>query len=396
MPHALIITAVALLAAPTSPVAAAPEAPPVKLLPDVPSVVALAAGDLNGDGKCDLAVCEAMLSKTPDRKPQVFRLHLLFQKNGVFAMPPDKSIDLPACPSGLAVGDFDKDGRNDVAVGLRGIRAIALFLGSEGFANERRSQYNNDSGAGGLSAGRVNTVGRADFLTGAAWRQWQGEDRFAVAYFAGPERNDNWRSTLADLDGNGMDDVIFTTYWSGKLATPANNRIRIYYGPFLKMFILQPTDAAEVVTLNSPFMDSDKQVLGQVMVGDLNGDDQPDLVVPASGQTLIYFQNSPTGFSNNANPSLVLKNATPLLVTDLDGDKLCDVAFRSANGTGIALWHQRKDKPLTGHCLEECRSIALPREIAAVAAGDMDGDGRQEIVAALTGGGLAIVSLPRP
>ncbi len=355
----------------------------------------IAVGDLNGDGRADIALVEAPPTKPQTSTPE-FRLHLLYQKDGKFAMPADKTIVLGATmPSGLVVRDFDGDGRNDLAVGLRVERSLALFLGSERFEKEHRSRYGNDTGAGGLSTGRVNKRGLADILTGAAWRQWQGGDRFGEAYFAGPQRNDNWRSTLADMDRNGTDDVIFTTYSSGKLDVPSNNRVRIYYGPFLKMQILQPADAAQVVTLNSPFMDSDKPLLGQVMAGDLNDDSQLDLVVPAAGQTLVYLQNSPTGFSENANPTVILKDAMSLLVTDLNGDKLCDMAFLPTDEASIALWYQQKDKPLTATSLAACTRVAIPKMTGVVASGDLDGDGRPEIIAAQTGGGLAILSLPR-
>jgi hypothetical protein len=368
---------------------------PIVTIPDAPPAMFIAVGDLNGDGRADIALVEAPPTKPPTSTP-AFRLHLLYQKDGKFAMPADKVIVLGATmPSGLAIGDFDGDGRNDLAVGLRGERSLSLFLGSERFEKEHRSRYGNDTGAGSLSTGRVNKTGLADFLTGAAWRQWRGNDRFGEAYFAGPERNDNWRSTLADIDRDGTDDVIFTTYWSGKLDKPANNRIRIYYGPFLRMFILGPADAAQVVTLNSPFMASDQPLLGQVMAGDLNDDSQPDLVVQAPGQTLIYFQNSPTGFSDNANPSLIVKDATPRLVTDINGDSLCDVVFLPTNEASFALWYQQKGKPLTADSLAECPRIAIPKVTGVVASGDLDGDGRPEIIAAQTGGGLAILSLPR-
>jgi hypothetical protein len=369
---------------------------PIVTIPDAPSAMIIAVGDLNGDGRADIALVEAPPTKPPTSTP-AFRLHLLYQKSGKFAMPADKIIALGATmPSGLAIGDFDGDGRNDLAVGLRVERSLSLFLGSERFEKEHRSRYGNDTGGGSLSIGRVNKTGLADFLTGAAWRQWQGNDRFGEAYFAGPERNDNWRSTLADMDRNGTDDVIFTTYSSGKLDVPSNNRIRLYFGPFLKMQILQPADAAQVVTLNSPFMDSDKPLLGQVMAGDLNGDSQLDLVMPAAGQTLVYLQNSPTGFTENANPTVILKDAMPLLVTDLNGDKLCDVAFHPTNESSIALWYQQKDKPLTADSLAACPLISILRMTGVVASGDLDGDGRQEIIAAQTRGGLAIITLSRP
>jgi hypothetical protein len=369
---------------------------PIVTIPDAPPAMFIAVGDLNGDGRADIALVEALPTKPPTSTP-AFRLHLLYQRDGKFAMPADKIIALGAtAPSGLAISDFDGDGRNDLAVGLRVERSLSLFLGSERFEKEHRSRYGNDSGGGSLALGRVNKTGLADFLTGAAWRQWQGDDRFGEAYFAGPERNDNWRSTLADMDRNGTDDVIFTTYSSGKLDVPSNNRVRIYFGPFLKMQILQPADAAQVVTLNSPYMASDKPLLGQVMTGDLNDDSQLDLVVPAAGQTLVYFQNSPTGFTENANPTFVIKDATPLLVTDLNGDKLCDVAFRPANESSIALWYQQKDKHLTADSLAACPHIAIPKMTGVVAYGDLDGDGRPKIIVAQTAGGLAILSLPRP
>ncbi|MFM7605753.1 MAG: FG-GAP repeat domain-containing protein [Prosthecobacter sp.] len=363
---------------------------------DTPEAIAIAVGDLNGDGRLDLAFIEAP-AKTSQTNAPVFRLHLLIQKNGKFSMPADQTIVLGATvPSGLVIRDFDADGRNDIAVGLRTERSLVLYLGSERLEKEHRSRYTNDSGAGGLSIGRVNRSGLADFLTGAAWRQWQGNDRFGEAFFAGPEWNDNWQSTLADMDRDGLDDIVFTTYRSGKLTAPTNNRIRIYYGPFLKMLVLGPSDASQVVTLNSPFMNTESPVLGQVMVGDLNDDSQLDLVVPARDQTLVYLQNSPTGFSENANPTFVIKEATPLLVTDLNGDKLCDVAFLAANRSGVAVWYQQKGKSLTDKTLAECPRIAIPKMTGVVASGDLDGDARPEIIAAQKGGGLAIVSLPRP
>ena len=360
---------------------------------DVPAATAIASGDLNGDGRADIALIEAPPAGLP-QKPSSFFLHLFFQKQGAFTAPADKVIALGAAsPSGLAIGDFDGDGRNDIAVGLRAERSLVLFPGSHGFEKSHRSRYVNDSGAGGLSFGRINKNGLMDFLSGAAWRQWQGGDRFGEAFFAGPKFNDHWRSSLADMDRDASPDVIFTTYVSGKSGTPSNNRIRICYGPFLKMGILHPTDAAQVVTLNSPFAGQESPILGKILVGDLNSDDQNDLVVPAAGQTLVYLQNSPTGFSENANPSLVFEGATPLLVTDLNGDGLCDMAFFPRNKDGISLWLQQKDHPISVQALSECTHIPMPRITGTVTLGDLDGDGRPEIIAGHVGGGLSLLFL---
>ena len=367
----------------------------VRIIEDVPHTVFLAAGDLNGDGGVDLALAEATFPRDPTKGKPIFRVNLLYQKAGGFALPPDMSVELPAAPSGLVMGDFDRDGRNDLAVGLRSQRSLALYLGSEGFAKAHLSQYNNDSGAGGLCVGHISREGGVDFMTGSAWRKWSPRDQFACGYFCGPERNDNRRSTLADLDRDGTDDLIFTTYWAPRTPKGSNNLIRLYYGPFLRVGLVGPSAAAEVLTLTSPFADSDQQAQGQVFAGDLNGDWQPDIIVGAPNQTLVYFQNSPTGFCDQAGPSLVLEGVTPWLAEDLDADGLCDLVLRHTDANALSIWHQRKATPLTAKWRALSTTVTLQRAIVTMAAGAMDGHRKRTLFVALAHGGLAIVS-PSP
>lgn len=369
------------------------EAQSLRLLEGFPAAQFVTTGDFNDDGRLDLALAEyGPPDQRPKEKPRS-RLHLFYQKAGGFSMPADKTIELPCAPSGLAAGDFDRHGRHDLAVGLRAQRSLAVYASGEGFATVHLSEYNNDSGAGGLSAGRLNRDGQADFLTGAAWRKWMGGDRFNTAYVCGPQRNDNWLPTLADLNWDGLDDLIFTT-WAYGDPKGSNNLIRIYYGPLVKMGLIGSDSAVEVVTLISPFTDSPAPVLGPVMVGDLNGDGQPDLVVAGPNQTLVYFQNSPIGFSDRAGPSLVLEGVIPLLLEDLDGAGLRDLVLREKDGKTIAIWHQKKGTPLTAKWRTQIYSVTLPRAIVAIAAGDLDGQGRKSLFVGLAQGGLATVSPP--
>jgi hypothetical protein len=109
----------------------------------------------------------------------------------------------------------------------------------------------------------------------------------------------------------------------------------------------------------------------------------------------VYLQNSPTGFSEHANPTVVLKDAMPLLVADLDGDKRCDIAFLPTDATQMAIWFQKKNQALSDQSVSEAAQIKVPKMSGVVASGDMDGDARQEIFAAIKGGGIAIFALPR-
>jgi hypothetical protein len=371
-----------------------PQDAAIRIIEGAPEAVFLVAGDLNGDGQPDLALAEATFPTGRSQEKPVFRLSLLHQKAGRFSMPPDKTVDLPAAPSGLALGDFDRDGKNDLAVGLRSLRSLALYLGGEGFGKAHRSEYNNDSGASGLSAGHMAGAGVTDFMTGAAWRQWGPQGQFACGYFCGPERNDNWRSALADLDRNGTDDVVFTTYAARQRPSGSNNCLRLCYGPFLHLGLVGPNAASEVVTLTSPLANSDRPALGPIMVRDLNGDWQPDVIVGGPNQTLVYFQNSPTGFSDQAGPSLVLEGVTPCLAEDVDGNGLSDLILRHLDGKTLSIWYQQKGAPLTATWRAQSRTVTWPRPAVAITAGDVDGDGKKELLAGLAGGGLAIASPP--
>ena len=363
----------------------------VSMIEGVPSPVLIATGDLNGDGDLDLAVAEATVPRNRAKGKPIYRLHLLHQKSGGFSMPPDKSLDLLSSPSGLVVGDFDRDGKNDIAVGIRSRRNMALYLGAEDFGKARYCEYNNDSGARSFCAGRINSRGHVDFMSGAAWRKWMGGDRFDTGYFCSVKRNDNFISTLADLNWDGLDDVIFTVWAQGSPKGEAN-LIRIYYGPFFRMGLIGPDAAGEVVTLSSPLSESDRPALGKILVGDLNGDDQSDLILPAGRQTLVYSQNSPIGFTDGAGPSLALDDAVVLLADDLDGNGLCDLVFRSADGKSLLVWRQAKDRPFSADWSPSAHNITLPQSIRSLAADDMDGDETKELFAGLAHGGILVLA----
>ncbi len=89
---------------------------------------------------------------------------------------------------------------------------------------------------------------------------------------------------------------------------------------------------------------------------------------------------------------ITLEGVTPLLVEDLDGDGLCDIVLRRTDGK-LVLWRQSQGRPLTGDWKAQALVISLPRAAQAVAAGDVTGDGKKELVVAMSQNGLAIVHM---
>lgn len=85
--------------------------------------VAIASGDLNGDAKPDLAV----VNQT-DNTLSV----LLNNGDATFAPGPDSPLPTASTPTGIAIADFNQDGRTDMAVTNGGANTFRVFLGIGG------------------------------------------------------------------------------------------------------------------------------------------------------------------------------------------------------------------------------------------------------------------------
>jgi hypothetical protein len=79
------------------------------------SPINLAVGDFNGDGRMDIAVATA----SPNGQAGPFGVYVLFgQNDGTFAAP--RLVDSSVTPAALAVGDLNGDGHADLVVGDQG------------------------------------------------------------------------------------------------------------------------------------------------------------------------------------------------------------------------------------------------------------------------------------
>jgi hypothetical protein len=110
---------------------------------------AIVSGDFNRDGKADLAVVN-----NADNNISILI------GNGAGAFASLVNFNLPVSPSDVAVGDFDGDGNTDLAVaGGSGTISILLGNGAGGFSIGSPILV---SGAGAITVGDVNGDGRAD------------------------------------------------------------------------------------------------------------------------------------------------------------------------------------------------------------------------------------------
>jgi hypothetical protein len=117
------------------------------------SLSAIVAGDFNGDGKLDIAVTDATANAV---------LVLLGNGDGTFGAP--TTIPVGTQPEAIIVGDFNNDGKLDLAVANSGDGTITLLLGKgDGtFTQASGSPYPVGRGPSALAVADFNGDGKLD------------------------------------------------------------------------------------------------------------------------------------------------------------------------------------------------------------------------------------------
>ena len=352
-----------------------PAAPSIELT-DISFPCHVAVGDLNNDGAADLVVSSWFPEEDGSYDGSKSRVYIYYQANGTFAAPADKQVVI-ANPWGVSIGDFDADGSNDLAVATKR-DDFYLMLGKEKLdvlhhsKDARHRSYF-------VQADRLNDRAVHDFVSGATWRKWNGGDQFDVGYFYGPEGNNNKKATLADLNGDDATDVIFTT---------TDNEVRLYYGPLMNKKVV-PTDLSQFVQLATPAPPKN------VAVGDINSDGRPDLIVTIrqgeKRQTLIYYQQSPTGFAPDAAPNVVIEDVSGRPhITDLNQDGLDDLVVGDGD-EHVYCFLQKKDAPFPASAENAAQVLRIDNYSLAI--GDINGDSKPDIVAGSVEGNVVRIYL---
>ena len=280
--------------------------------------IAGAIADLNGDGNPDIVV-------TTTSGVEV----LLGKDDGTFSASQVTAIAGAAFSGlqGLAVGDFNGDGKPDVAVVIVTTGEVAILLGS---------------GTGGFTQVAGPTLPAA-------------QQPFGLA--------------SVDLNGDGKSDLIA----GYNVTTPGgtaglSGRIAVMLGKGAGAF-----QAASTITLST--------VMWTLSVGDVNKDGRPDLIVGVLGANgfaiNIFRQNSDGTFHD----SLVIDTVTAVAsftLTDLNGDGNVDLVVGDCCGlTEASYMLGNGDGTFQPEVLFP--SGPSPGQIAAA---DFDGDGKPDFAIA--------------
>jgi len=264
-----------------------------------PSSVVL--GDFNGDGKLDLAV-----SNLNESDISV----LLGNGDGSFQAAVNYATGLN--PAAIAAGDFNQDGKLDLAVANSGESDISVLLGNGDGSFQGPVNYATGSSPVAIAVGDLNQDGKLDLAVAnygcvgpcgdvtVLLGNGNGTFQSPATYITG---NQPTSVALADLDGDDKLDLAVANGSSGSISVLLGNGD----GTF------QAAVNYSVPCCSDPF---------SIAVGDLNSDGRPDLVEADNSGVTIFLGNGNGTFQDPV--SYAAGTAEAVALGDFDGDGRLD------------------------------------------------------------------------
>jgi hypothetical protein len=116
---------------------------------------------------------------------------------------PYTSYAIPQYAGAVASGDLNGDGKNDLAVGNS--NGVSILLNSGGGAFKPAVNYNGASGGGGVAVADFDKDGKRDVLCAGTVYYGKGDGTLGLAV---PVPGAGGPATVGDLDGDGYPDII--------------------------------------------------------------------------------------------------------------------------------------------------------------------------------------------
>ena len=321
-----------------------------------PQPRAAAVGDFDSDGRQDLAIADSGLGV----------VHIRIG-NGDGTFEPGASISGLTDARHVAVGDFDGDGIEDLAVAARRAKItdsvhVLRGNGDGTFAPHSSFALPADAAASSIAVGDFDADARADLAATSAGhvtvRQGQGDGRFAGGVNVPLADSAPASAVTGDFDGDGRDDIAVAITEGREIGVLRSST---------------DSDVSFDAVQRSPLPDDALTVA----VGDFDEDGHLDAVAPLILKDRVAVRLGSGDTKLARDPGDVPVGAGPLgiAVGDFDGDGHED--FASANfGGGVSVRLGRGDGTF-----RDGGEAAAGRSTTALTAGDLDGDGAVDLAA---------------
>ncbi|HEX4666455.1 MAG TPA: VCBS repeat-containing protein [Chthoniobacterales bacterium] len=245
------------------------------------------------------------------------------------ALANHRAGDFPL-PELIAAGDFNQDGKVDLAVNLSGFDNVAVLFGDGLGGFTLQSHFEANTLSKGIATGDVNGDGRTDIVS---INQWGYDIKVHLGDGAGGFHFVNrlngdgepTRIILVDLNHDGALDIVSNA--------PAEGKVLIYLGNGLGGFSNTATELEDAG-------DNDFAVT----TGDFDHDTNLDLAVASfnnkggTGSHVLIYLGDGTGNFSTGQQFLINPQASDLAVADMNNDGNLDLDVSGAgseNGTGL-------------------------------------------------------------
>lgn len=342
-------------------------APQVTMVPMAARPGVLKLGDVNGDGRDDLIADRGGSAYGGGTRAAVF----VADAGGTFRMHAE--YDFSDLVGDVAIADVDGDGAVDLAVPSPTRAGVTVLAGHGDGTFGYDFEYSQSGRPSGVAVGDLNSDGHADFVSAngdghtVSVRLGTGDGGFSAAreFHVGPNPS---AVALGDFNRDGVPDVVVThrdtvhnhQFDSVSVAFGIGDGS---FGASLELYVQGVPVAVRAV--------------------DVNGDGADD-VVAANVRTSPFYQPISVLLSNGDGTFQVERtsragsgDAKDLTVGDLNGDGYTDaVTVTGTDTTGTATVMLGSGDGTFGVPV----ALAVGRGAQAVALGDLNGDGKLDLV----------------
>jgi hypothetical protein len=350
--------------------------------------VALAAADLNGDGKLDLVLTADLIAI------------YLGNGDGTFSTTPAYYQPMSSGGSGIAIADFNLDGKPDVAAdgeilfgegngrfqgpptvllpSYAGLAAVGRFVknGAPGVAavsnSPNRLYILTNDGTGILSLANTYTLQQPSY--GIATGDVNGDGNLDLIVTGADPNSSNWSYTV--LLGNGNGSFQPPVLYQQNIQAIAFTVVTADFNKDGKLDFAVPTGNSVAVLLGhgdgtfaSPALFFDGEA-DSIVSADFNGDGNPDIAGGGSSGLAILFGNGNGTFQPAVFPSTT--GIGGVLTADLNGDGKADIIGYSG---GIMVLLGNGDGTF-----DKLAPFGSNGQSIAVGLADVNGDGNLDLI----------------